>query len=82
LILCQRAKHSFGEQSGVAAIRVGAAIQGVNMAIQVKAPDLEKQARYLMSIACLVKDAAKHDELQQKARALLAEAENLRVSAL
>lgn len=40
-------------------------------AAQVKAPDLEKQARYLLSIACLVKDAAKHDELQQKANALI-----------
>jgi hypothetical protein len=41
------------------------------MVIQAKAPDLEKQARFLLSIACLVKDAAKHDELQQKANALL-----------
>jgi hypothetical protein len=38
-------------------------------------PDqLSKQARYLQSIACLVKDATKHDELQQKAEALLAKA--------
>jgi hypothetical protein len=36
-------------------------------------PDqLRKQARYLLSIACLVKDAAKHDELQRKAQELLA----------
>jgi hypothetical protein len=34
--------------------------------------ELERQARYLLSIACLVKDAAKQDELQQKAQALLA----------
>jgi len=39
---------------------------------------LEKQARYLQSIACLVKDAEKHDEIQLKAQALLAEAAKLR----
>jgi hypothetical protein len=37
---------------------------------------IEKQARYLLSIACLVKDATKHDELQQKAQNLLVQAEN------
>ena len=36
--------------------------------------ELRKQARYLMSIACLVKDAAKHDELQQKAKDLIEKA--------
>jgi hypothetical protein len=36
--------------------------------------ELRKKARYLLSIAALVKDAAKHDELQQKAQELLAEA--------
>lgn len=39
-----------------------------------QASDLSRQARYLLSIACLVKDAAKHDELQQKAQELLAKA--------
>jgi hypothetical protein len=34
----------------------------------------QRRARYLLSIACLVKDAAKHDELQQKAQCLLAQA--------
>jgi hypothetical protein len=34
--------------------------------------ETEKRARYLQSIACLVKDSAKHDELQQEAQALLA----------
>lgn len=33
--------------------------------------EMEKRARYLQSIACLVKDAAKHDELQQRANALI-----------
>jgi hypothetical protein len=37
--------------------------------------DLKKSARYLQNIACLVEDAAKHDEVQQKAQKLLAEAE-------
>jgi len=37
---------------------------------QVKAPDLEKQARYLMSVACLVKDAEIHDRLQQEVKRL------------
>jgi hypothetical protein len=41
------------------------------------ASDLEKRARYLQSIACLVKDAAKHDELQQRARELLVKAEKM-----
>jgi hypothetical protein len=38
-----------------------------------KPPNSEslRQARYLQSIACLVKDAAKHDELQQKSQELL-----------
>jgi hypothetical protein len=40
--------------------------------------DLQKQTRYLMSISCLVKDAAKHDELQQKAQGLLAQARAIR----
>jgi hypothetical protein len=31
----------------------------------------ERQARYLQSIACFIKDAAKHDELQRKAQELL-----------
>jgi hypothetical protein len=35
------------------------------------ANDLQRQARYLQSIACLVKDAEKHDELQQKAQELM-----------
>ena len=38
------------------------------------ATDLQRQARYLQSIACLVKDAEKHDELRQKAQELLAKA--------
>ena len=37
--------------------------------------ELRKQARYMLSIACLVKDAAKHDELQQKSQDLLGRAE-------
>lgn len=37
--------------------------------------ELRKQARYMLNIACLVKDAAKHDELQQKAQYLLAKAQ-------
>jgi len=36
--------------------------------------ELRKQARYLQSIACLVNDAAKHDELQQKAQELIEKA--------
>jgi hypothetical protein len=44
--------------------------------------ELRKRARYLLSIACLVKDAAKHDELQQKADYLLAEAAALRDNSL
>ena len=36
--------------------------------------ELRKQARYMLSVACLVRDGAKHDELQQKAEKLLAEA--------
>jgi hypothetical protein len=47
------------------------------VAIQVKAPDLEKRARYLQSIACLVKDAEKHDEIQQEVQNLLAKAKHL-----
>jgi hypothetical protein len=39
--------------------------------------ELRKQARYLLSIACLVKDAAKRDELQQKAGELLVKAQSL-----
>jgi hypothetical protein len=38
---------------------------------------LEKQARYLLSIACLVRDAAKHDELQQKAQEILLQYEKV-----
>jgi hypothetical protein len=41
------------------------------------AGDLEKRARHLQSSACLVKDAAKHDELQQRAQELLAQAAKL-----
>jgi hypothetical protein len=37
---------------------------------QTKTDELTKQARKLLSIACLVKDAAKHDELQQNAQEL------------
>jgi hypothetical protein len=33
--------------------------------------DLVRQARYLQSIACLVKYAEKHDELQANAQALM-----------
>jgi hypothetical protein len=32
--------------------------------------ELRKRARYMLGVACLVKDATKHDELQQKAQAL------------
>ena len=39
--------------------------------------EMRKRARDLLSIACLVKDAAKHDELQQQARELLGKAESL-----
>ena len=39
-------------------------------------PSLERQARYLQSIACLVKDAAKHDELLQEAEKLFLAAES------
>lgn len=39
---------------------------------------LEKQARYLHSVACLVKYTEKHDELQRKAQELLAKAAHLR----
>jgi hypothetical protein len=45
--------------------------------MKVTPEQMKKQARYLMSVACLVKDAAKHDELPQKAQGLLAEAERL-----
>jgi hypothetical protein len=38
------------------------------------ANDLQRQVRYLRSIACLVKDAEKHDELQQEAQGLLEKA--------
>jgi hypothetical protein len=40
--------------------------------------DLERRARYLQSIACLVKDAAKHDQLQQEAQELMAKATKVR----
>lgn len=40
--------------------------------------ELEKRARYLQSVACLVKDAEKHDELQQQARELLLKSETLK----
>jgi hypothetical protein len=46
--------------------------------VQVKAPDLERQARYLLSIACLVKNAERHDELQLQAERLLSEAQTIR----
>ena len=45
---------------------------------ELSAQVLEKHARYLLSIACLVKDAAKHDELQQRAQELLGMAEGAR----
>lgn len=38
---------------------------------------LKKHASYLQSIACLVRDAEKHDELQVKARELLAECQKM-----
>jgi hypothetical protein len=40
--------------------------------------DLLRRARYLQSIACLVKDAAKYDELQQQAQELLRKVETPR----
>lgn len=43
-----------------------------------RANDLQRQARCLLSIACLVGDAAKHDQLQQKAQELLTKAERAR----
>jgi hypothetical protein len=36
--------------------------------------EMLKRARYLQSIACLIEDAQKHDELQQEAQTLLARA--------
>ncbi len=42
-------------------------------------PTLERKARYLQSIACLVKDAAKHDELMAKAQALIDKAVRVRL---
>jgi hypothetical protein len=39
---------------------------------------LEREARYLLSVACLVKDAGNHDELQKKPQGLNAEAEKVR----
>ena len=44
--------------------------------------DLQKRARYLQSIACLVKDVAKHDELQQQAQELLRKAKAISIEAL
>jgi hypothetical protein len=38
-----------------------------------KEVEMAKRARYLQSIACLVKDSEKHDELRRKAQALLTE---------
>jgi hypothetical protein len=49
--------------------------------LQVSGGELEKKACYLLSIACLVKDAEKHDELLQKASALLAQAQGCNSSA-
>ena len=43
--------------------------------------DLQKRARYLQSIACLVKDVAKHDELQQQAQELLRKAKAISIEA-
>jgi hypothetical protein len=40
--------------------------------------ELRKQARYLLSISCLVKDVAKHDELQQQAKELIENANRFR----
>jgi hypothetical protein len=40
-------------------------------AIDMKPEYYERQARYLQSIACLVKDAAKHDELQERGAQLV-----------
>ena len=42
----------------------------------VSAANLERQAYYLLSIACLIRDAGKHDELVGKARALFDQAAN------
>jgi hypothetical protein len=39
---------------------------------------LENQARYLLSIAALVKDAEKHDELQRKAQDLFEKARQVK----
>jgi hypothetical protein len=44
----------------------------------IPANDPLRQVRYLQSIACLVEDAAKRDELQQRANSLLAEHAALR----
>ena len=41
------------------------------MTNRLEGPTLERQAGYLQSIACLVKDAVKHDELITKAQALV-----------
>ena len=66
------------EQSGRSAILAKNPLMAYHA--QVKAPDLEKQARYLMSVACLVKDAVKHDELQRQAQELLRKGAMLRLS--
>jgi hypothetical protein len=50
------------------------------IATEDNASQLEKQAGYLLSIACLVKDAAKHEELQQKAQELLARAARQKIN--
>lgn len=64
------------EQSGRSAIPANNPLMAYHA--QLKAPDLEKQARYLMSVACLVKVAAKHNELQQKAQELLEQAKRIK----
>jgi hypothetical protein len=48
------------------------------MILRVNAHELEKQARYLRSVACLVKDAEKHDEIQREAQSLFAKAQKQR----
>jgi hypothetical protein len=49
------------------------------MVIPKSNPDeLKRRARYLQSIAALVKDAAKHDELQLKALDLLEKARQVK----
>jgi hypothetical protein len=42
-----------------------------------KLEQLQRKVRHLQSTACLVKDAQKHDELQQEAQELLAKAKQM-----